>query len=129
MPEHGWNRRLARLLAGPPHPVARSLREGDQVGPFVVLETPGISPGHISLWREADRVLIAGDVAVNQHPVLGRPGLHEPPPRFVTDPALNVQSLQRLAGLRPEIVAFGHGPLLRGPDALVEFASRRLSSG
>jgi len=123
VPERGWNRRLARFLAGPAHPVKRRLREGEHVGPFVVLETPGVSPGHISLWRESDGVLIAGDVAVNQHPVLGRPGLYEQPQRFVADPVRNRESLQRLAELRPEIVGFGHGPPLRDPDALAELVA------
>lgn len=124
LPERGWNRRLARFFAGDAHAVARRLREGDRVGPFVVLETPGVSPGHISLWRESDGVLIAGDVAINQHPVLGRPGLHEPVRRFVADPIRNRASLQRLAGLRPQVVLFGHGPPLRDPDAFAAFARR-----
>lgn len=125
--DRGWNRRWTRFLAGGAHPVGRRLREGDRVGAFVVLETPGVSPGHISLWRESDRVLIAGDVAVNQHPVLGRPGLHEQPARFLWDPAGNRQSLRRLAELRPELVAFGHGPPLRDPDQLWELAGEKAS--
>lgn len=122
VPDRGLNRRLARLAAGPAHPVGRRLREGDRIGSFAVLETPGVSPGHISLWRESDRVLIAGDVAVNQHPVFGRPGLYEQPDRNVLDPVRNRESLRRLAGLRPELVAFGHGPPLRDPDAFAALA-------
>ena len=68
-----------RYWAGPAHPVARRLREGDEVGGFTVLETPGHSPGHVSFWREADRTLVAGDVLFGRHRVTGRPGLHEPP--------------------------------------------------
>lgn len=120
--ERGWNRRLTRFFAGDAHAVTRRLREGDRVGPFVVLETPGISPGHISLWRESDGVLIAGDAAINQHPVLGRPGLHEPIQRFVADPMRNRASIQRLADLCPEVVLFGHGPPLRDPQAFAAFA-------
>ena len=117
VPDRGLNRRLARFLAGPAQPVARRLREGDRIGSFVVLETPGVTPGHLSLWRESDRFLIAGDVAVNQHPVFGRPGLYEQPRRNVADTARNRESLRRLAALRPEVVAFGHGPPLRDPGA------------
>mgnify|MGYP002128813951 CR=1 FL=1 len=36
------------------------LREGDEVAGFEVLDAPGHSPGHIALWREQDRTLIAG---------------------------------------------------------------------
>ena len=51
-----------RFWVGPPHPVARALSEGDEVAGFTVLETPGHTPGHLSFWRERDRVLIVGDV-------------------------------------------------------------------
>ncbi len=38
------------------------LRDGQEVGAgFVAVETRGHTPGHHSLWRERDRVLIAGD--------------------------------------------------------------------
>ena len=58
-----------------PHPVERRLEEGDEVVGFTVLDTPGHSPGHISLWRESDRTLVCGDVFFNLHPLTGRPGL------------------------------------------------------
>src|SRR5688500_1439370 len=41
------NRRQERCWTGPPHPVARRLREGDEVAGFKVLEVPGHSPGHV----------------------------------------------------------------------------------
>jgi len=56
---------MARMKMAPGHPVARRLRERDEVAGFVVLDTPGHSPGHISLWREADRTLVCGDVFFN----------------------------------------------------------------
>jgi glyoxylase-like metal-dependent hydrolase (beta-lactamase superfamily II) len=118
VPDKGRNRRLARFLAGPAHNVERRLREGDRIGEWVVLETPGVSPGHISLWRESDRVLIVGDVAINQHPILGRPGLYEQPGLSVGDPVRNAASLRRLADLRPALAVFGHGRPLRDPEAL-----------
>jgi hydroxyacylglutathione hydrolase len=34
------------------HPVARSLREGDFVEGFEVLEVPGHSPGALAFWRQ-----------------------------------------------------------------------------
>lgn len=112
-----------RNWAGPANPVARALVAGDHVGSFEVLDTPGHSPGHISLWRAADRVLIAGDVLFNRHPVTGRPGLHEPPSGFTVDPELNRRSIHALAALEPSLSCFGHGPPLRGPEALIAFAA------
>ncbi len=102
------------LLAGPAHPVARVLREGDEVAAgFRVLETPGHTPGSISFWRAADRVLVLGDVAMNAHPLTRRKGLREPVPLGTVDAARNREALRRLAALAPAVVCFGHGaPLL-----------------
>lgn len=112
-----------RHWAGPAWPVARRLREGDDVGGFTVLETPGHSPGHVSYWREADRTLVAGDVLFGRHPLTGRPGLHEPPALFTPDPARNRDQIRRLAALEPAVVCFGHGRPWRDTAALASFAA------
>jgi hydroxyacylglutathione hydrolase len=113
---------MTRLARYPPVAVARSLREGDVVGPgFVVLETPGHSPGHVSYWRESDRTLVCGDVLFNMNIVTTARGLREPPAMFTPDPARNRDSARRLAALEPELVLFGHGPPLRDPSVLKEF--------
>jgi hydroxyacylglutathione hydrolase len=52
------------------------------------------------------------------------PGLHEPPERFTPDPARNRDSIRRVAALEPALVCFGHGPPLRDPRKLSEFAAR-----
>jgi hydroxyacylglutathione hydrolase len=109
---------------GPPHPVARALVEGDEVAGFTVLESPGHSRGHVAYWREADGVLILGDVLNNMNLLTGRPGLREPPAVFTADPARNRRSARRLAELRPRLACFGHGPPLRDPGVLAEFAAR-----
>ena len=41
MPPHWLSRAVGPRWTGPPHPVARRLREGDEVGGFRVIETPG----------------------------------------------------------------------------------------
>jgi len=115
------NRFQQRFWTGPPHPVARALREGDEVADFTVLETPGHSRGHVAYWRESDRVLILGDVLNNMNLLTGRRGLHEPPAMFTPDPARNRRSARRLAALRPRLVCFGHGPPLRDPGRLADF--------
>jgi hydroxyacylglutathione hydrolase len=118
--------RIARLMSRMPlpdgHPVERSLREGDEVAGFTVLDVPGHSPGHVAYWREADRTLICGDVLFNLSLPTLRPGLREPYASFTTDPALNRTSARRLAGLRPSTILFGHGPPLHDGDAFVRFA-------
>ena len=113
---------IARLTRYEPVPAARSLHEGDAVGPgFVALETPGHSAGHMSFWREADRTLVCGDVLFNMHAVTTAPGLREPPALVTPDPARNRDSARRLAALEPELVLFGHGPPLRDPEAFKAF--------
>jgi hydroxyacylglutathione hydrolase len=97
----------------PAVPVARELRDGDElVAGFTVLDTPGHSPGHVSFWRESDRVLICGDVFFNMHLLTTVPGLREPPGPFTVDPALNRESERRVAKLDAAVAGFGHGPVI-----------------
>jgi hydroxyacylglutathione hydrolase len=91
------------------HPVSRTLNEGDEVAGFQVLDTPGHSPGHVSYWREADRVLVCGDVMWGQNPFLFSGGIQEPYPVASPDPKRNRESARRLAALEPALVCFGHG--------------------
>jgi hydroxyacylglutathione hydrolase len=105
-----------RMVPGPKaHPVKRALREGDEVAGFEVLDTPGHSPGHVSFWRESDRVLVCGDVMWGYNPFTFSGGIREPFPFLSPDPRLNRESARRLAALEPELVCFGHGPPLRDP--------------
>jgi len=115
---------------------------GDAVRPLVAaaipelpgwrwIHTPGHTTGHVSLFREGDRLLIAGDafVTTKQESFLAvatqRPELHGPPAYFTTDWDAAEASVERLAALRPATVATGHGLPLAGPhvaEALSELA-------
>jgi hydroxyacylglutathione hydrolase len=110
---------LLRAPLPPAHPVARHLHEGDELSAgFVVLETPGHTPGHLSLWRESDRTLIGGDVFFNL------PRLGPPPAMLTVDTERNRDSMLRLAELQPALALFGHGPPVRDPARLLSTASR-----
>ena len=114
---------MERFARYEPAPVARALREGDELGHgFVVLDVPGHSAGHLAFWRAADRTLVVGDVFFNLSMLTTAPGLREPPRAFTPDPARNRDSARRLAALEPALVLFGHGPPLRDPAALRAFA-------
>jgi glyoxylase-like metal-dependent hydrolase (beta-lactamase superfamily II) len=98
-----------QLPAARRHPVERALKEGDEVAGFEVLFTPGHSPGHVSYWRESDRVLICGDVMWGYNPFTFSGPIREPFPMLSPNPKLNRESARRLAALEPELVLFGHG--------------------
>jgi len=85
------------------------------------VHTPGHSVGQVSLWREADRALIAGDAFVTTAQesayaaVVQKPELHGPPKYFTHDWQAARESVARLAPLEPELVITGHGRAIRGP--------------
>lgn len=84
------------------------------------IHTPGHTPGHVSLFREADGTLVAGDAFIttaqeSAYAVLTqRPELHGPPMYYTQDWEAAWASVNRLAGLRPEVAVTGHGHALRG---------------
>jgi glyoxylase-like metal-dependent hydrolase (beta-lactamase superfamily II) len=88
------------------------------------IHTPGHTPGHVSLFREADRTLIAGDAFVTTKQesatavLTQRPELHGPPAYYTPDWKSARGSVERLAALEPFQVATGHGPPLRGREML-----------
>jgi hydroxyacylglutathione hydrolase len=112
-----------RVVAGlmgdmPSVEVARDLKEGDELSAgFTVIDTPGHSRGHVSFWRESDRVLICGDVFFNMHLLTTVPGLRQPPGPFTLDPPLNRRSERRVAALEPSVAGFGHGPVISNDTA------------
>ncbi len=95
------------------------------------LHTPGHTAGHISLFRERDRVLIAGDAlaTVNQESLITlttlKRELRQPPAPLTTDWGAARDSINTLAGLRPNVIAAGHGlPITEtAPARLERFAA------
>jgi len=91
-----------RLVDGVP--AIREIADGDLLGEWRALWTPGHAPGHLCLFRERDGVLIAGDqllpdVTPNIQPGLGgRDALAD----FLA-------SLERLAALPVRMVLPAHG--------------------
>ncbi|KMY43236.1 metallo-beta-lactamase family protein [Bacillus sp. FJAT-27916] len=83
------------------------------------LHTPGHTPGHVSLFREEDCFLIAGDafVGVKQESLYKvltqKQEISGPPAYFTTDWEAARESVRRLNDLKPKYAVTGHGlPLL-----------------
>jgi glyoxylase-like metal-dependent hydrolase (beta-lactamase superfamily II) len=101
---------------------------------WTLMETPGHTPGHVSFWREEDRVLLPGDAFCTTKPesffeaaLVQKPELHGPPSYFTSDWNAAGLSVRKLAALGAEVVAPGHGKSLAGPgvaEAVRELAAR-----
>ena len=86
------------------------------------LHTPGHSPGHISLWRESDRAIIAGDACITTRQesayavAVQKPEIHGPPMYYTIDWQKARASVELLASLEPELIVTGHGAALKGTE-------------
>ena len=96
------------------------------------LLTQGHSPGHVCLFRESDRLLLTGDalVTVNMDSwsalVSRKRDLARPPTPFTIDWDAARASLKKMAALRPNVIASGHGlPISDSdlPERLEKFAN------
>ena len=101
---------------GGPVAIDGTVREGDVVAGFEVIDLPGHAPGLIGLWRERDRLALVSDCIymIDMH--------GHPQPTAVPDDAYNLdteqarRSIVKLAELRPAMVCPGHLGPLTGPD-------------
>jgi glyoxylase-like metal-dependent hydrolase (beta-lactamase superfamily II) len=135
----GMMARMATLYPRQPIDLGPRVRELPHGGTIPDLpgwrwvHTPGHTAGHISLFREADRTLIAGDAfcTTKQESFFAvatqRPELHGPPAYFTTDWEAARASVLELASLNPAFVAPGHGQPMAGEEttrALRQLAER-----
>ena len=87
------------------------------------VHTPGHAPGHVALFRDTDRFLIAGDAFVTTRQESMTSALTRLPQKVCRPPAYFTQdwqaakaSVRALARLRPEVAATGHGAPMRGQE-------------
>jgi glyoxylase-like metal-dependent hydrolase (beta-lactamase superfamily II) len=84
--------------------------------------TPGHAPGHISLFRAEDKVLLPGDAfcTTKQESFLAvakqKAELHGPPAYYTPDWDAARASVAELAKLRPRTIAPGHGLPMCGDE-------------
>jgi glyoxylase-like metal-dependent hydrolase (beta-lactamase superfamily II) len=86
------------------------------------IHTPGHTPGHISLFRKSDGILIAGDAitTVKQESLLSvltqKQELNGPPAYFTTDWNKAEESVRTLQQLKPTLAITSHGAPMRGEE-------------
>ncbi len=120
---------MAFVYPSGPIDVQEHLREMPEEGIVPVLpdwkwiHTPGHTPGHISLFREKDGVLIAGDAVVTtkQESIFSvmtqKKVLSGPPKYFTPDWGAAARSVKELAALEPNVIVSGHGHAMYGDEA------------
>ncbi|HEY0434093.1 MAG TPA: MBL fold metallo-hydrolase [Chitinophagaceae bacterium] len=92
------------------------------IGGWRWLHVPGHSPGQIALFRDTDRVLIAGDafVTVEQDSLyrvlLQKEEVCGPPVYLTADWHAASRSVERLAALDPEVAITGHGTAMHNSE-------------
>jgi len=102
---------LSPFFKAKPFQVDEILTEGQSL-PFLgglrVIETPGHTPGHISLFAPKVGVLFCGDSMVTDES-----GIHGSRPTVTWDEARAKESARKQAELGASIVCSGHGPVVR----------------
>lgn len=108
-----WRLGFKHTLENPPTcPVHATITDRQRLpicGGIIVIGTPGHTPGHISLYHEPSRTLIAGDALIVEE---GQ--LYGPDPRFCIDYALAQHSLAALLDYDMEQVICFHGGRYNG---------------
>jgi glyoxylase-like metal-dependent hydrolase (beta-lactamase superfamily II) len=109
--------RLGARVAATRAPRAVRISDGDEVGPFTVVATPGHAPDHV--------VLVAGAVCFTGDAIVGEGSVFIAP-----DPgALSgyLAALERLRAMDLAALYPGHGPVVEDPNAKIgEYIAHRL---
>lgn len=112
-----FNWAVRSLFRYRPTSVDRPVEDGDDLGGWQVIHTPGHTPGSVSFYHPGRKILIVGDALNHRRNQLGAP-----PPMFTPDMAQAHASIAKIAALDFEVCCFGHGP------PLVENAAQRVQA-
>lgn len=119
-----WRAAFRKTLENPPRAsVDTFIADGQELplcGGITVIETPGHTPGHLSLYHKASKTLIAADALIVENDrLLG------PVPQYCMDPVLAKQSIKKLTEYDIGTVICYHGGLYtdRVNERLLELAS------
>ena len=97
----------------------KPVRDGDEVFGLRIVDTPGHTLGHVSIFDPSTGVLVAGDALRTTS------GLEGSDPQYTADETLAAASVRKLAALEVKAILPGHGePLTDGAaDALRKLAA------
>jgi glyoxylase-like metal-dependent hydrolase (beta-lactamase superfamily II) len=124
---------LSRFMPSSPYDFGSRLRplvanEVPGLPDWEWVATPGHSPGHVSFFRPADRVLLAGDAFATMDMdswsglVTGRQRLARAGAPFNSDWQATRAAVEALARLRPNVVGCGHGIPISEHDIVARLA-------
>ena len=103
-----WRKTFKHVLENPPHAMVDTIVSDGQDLPYcggiTIIETPGHTPGHVSLYHKDSKTLITGDA---MRVVDGQ--LWGPNPQATLDMELAMSSLARLTQYDIETVICYHG--------------------
>ena len=101
------------------------LQEGDRIGSLEVIESPGHTPGSISLLDTRNRSIIVGD-AFQTRGGIAVSGTIKPmfpfPALATWDQDIALESAEKLINYHPSLLATGHGKMIDNPIDLMKKA-------
>ena len=117
--------RMLKGWDGGPVKISKTVKEGDTVAGFKVIELPGHAPGLIGLWRESDRLALVSDCFYTLDPETGRKGHPRVPHHaFNQDTEQARESIRKLAAMEPAAAWAGHAdPVVGDVRAQLETAA------
>lgn len=101
------------------------LKEGDQIGSLTVIETPGHTPGSISLWDSKKLTIIVGDAMQTKGKIAisGQLVPLFPFPALATwNKEISLESVKKIYELKPTLLAVGHGKIIENPNNFINEA-------
>jgi glyoxylase-like metal-dependent hydrolase (beta-lactamase superfamily II) len=94
------------------------LSEGDTIGSLIAIETPGHTPGSMSFLDKRTSTIIAGDAVQSRGGIAVAGDLKPffPFPAFATWSKKNaLESARKIVSYQPEVLAVGHGKMIKNP--------------
>lgn len=114
-----FNWSIRRLFGYKPTTVDQTVQDGERLGSWQVVHTPGHTAGSVSFYHPGRKIIFVGDALNHRQGKLGAP-----PALYTPDMQQAHRSIAKIAALDVEVCCFGHGPPLleRTAERLRAFA-------